>query len=318
MSRMKRRTFTKNLAALAPAVLSGCSDGHSSSPEAGDGLAQPSDGDGMPQPSDSESVATEQVALGDSGLVVPRLAMGTGTHGWERASDQTRLGQDAFVRLMRHGIDRGARFLDTADLYGSHPLAKLVIEEVPRDSIIVATKIWWQDTGGPPPAVTARPEVERFLGELGTDYLDIVLIHSLLEDTWQTDLGRMRDDLSALKAEGVVRAVGCSCHTHATLRQAALDPWVDVIFARVNPAGIRMDEDASVDQVNETLQLARANGKGVVGMKIYGEGGYSQDDQRLESLGSAFANDLVDAITVGHTSEAQFDDTVANLQRVLA
>ena len=128
----------------------------------------------------------------------------------------------------------------------------------------------------------------------------------------------MRDELSELKQQGVVRAVGCSCHTHATLRQAAEDPWVDVIFARVNPAGVRMDPDASVDQVNETLKLARANGKGVVGMKIYGEGGYAGDDQRLGSLRSAFENGLVDAITVGHMSDTQFDDTIANLESVLA
>jgi 1-deoxyxylulose-5-phosphate synthase len=127
----------------------------------------------------------------------------------------------------------------------------------------------------------------------------------------------MRDELSELKSQGIVRAVGCSCHTHATLRQAAEDPWVDVIFARVNPGGVRMDPDASVEGVNETLRLARANGKGVVGMKIYGEGGYASDAQRLESLTSVFANELADAITIGHMSEAQFDNTISNMELVL-
>lgn len=320
MSKMKRRTFTKNLAALGPAVLAGCSsDGASDSPTDGDGVSSTgaSGATGGGSSTGGESVATERVPLGESGLMVPRLAMGTGTHGWQRASDQTRLGQETFVRLMRHGIERGASFLDMADLYGSHTFASSVLAEVPRDQLTLASKIWWQDTGGLPPARTARPEVERFLAELGTDHLDIVLIHSLLEDTWQTDLAQMRDELSQLKDQGIVRAIGCSCHTHATLRQAAEDPWVDVIFARVNPGGVRMDEDASIDQVTETLRLARANGKGVVGMKIYGEGGYSSDEQRIESLTSVFENGLADAITVGHTSEAQFDDTVANLERVL-
>ena len=199
----------------------------------------------------------------------------------------------------------------------AHPLARLVLEQVPRDQLTVGTKIWWRPDGGLPPARTARPEVERFLGELGTDYLDIVLIHSLLDDTWQTDLARMRDELSELKQQGIVRAIGCSCHTHAALRQAAEDPWVDVIFARVNPGGVRMDQDASIEQVQETLRLARSNGKGVVGMKIYGDGGYAADDQRLQSLRSAFENELVDAITIGHMSEAQFDDTIANMEAVL-
>ena len=239
---MKRRTFNKNLAVLAPAVLVGCSGGSESKPKSAGG----------------PTFATEPVLLGESGLTVPRLAMGTGSHGWQRASDQTRLGEDEFVRLMRHGFERGATFLDVADLYGSHAFARSALAEVQRDRVTVATKIWWRDEGGLPPTDTARPEVERFLSELGTDYLDIVLIHSLLDDTWQTDLGRMRDELSELKDQGIVRAVGCSCHTHATLRQAAEDPWVDVIFARVNPGGVRMDPDASVEQVNETLRLARA------------------------------------------------------------
>jgi 1-deoxyxylulose-5-phosphate synthase len=302
VSKMKRRTFNKNLAAIGPAMLAGCSGGDESKPESITG----------------PTTATEPVMLGDSGLAVPRLAMGTGTHGWQSSSDQTRLGQDKFVRLMRHGFERGATFLDVADLYGSHPFARAALGEVQRDRITVATKIWWRDEGGLPATDTARPEVERFLSELGTDYLDIVLIHSLLDDTWQTDLGRMRDELSELKDQGIVRAVGCSCHTHATLALAAEDPWVDVIFARVNPGGVRMDPDASIDQVNETLKLARANGKGVVGMKIYGEGGYSGDEQRLASLTSVFSNGLADAITVGHMSEAQFDNTIANMESVLA
>jgi predicted aldo/keto reductase-like oxidoreductase len=259
-----------------------------------------------------------KVPLGNSGLMVPMLAMGTGTAGWEGTSDQTQLGEEKFMSLMQHGFDRGASFLDLADLYGSHPLARLVLEQVPRDSVTVASKIWWREDGGLPPAREGRSEVERFLGELGTDYLDIVLIHSLLQESWMTDLAQMRDELSELKEEGIVRAVGCSCHTFATLRQAAEDPWVDVIFARVNPAGIRMDPDGTIDDINATLKLARANGKGVVGMKIYGDGGYAEETQRVESLRSAFQNGLVDAVTIGHLTEAQFDDTVAKLTAALS
>ncbi len=332
MSKMKRRTFNTNLGLLGSALIAGCSDEESSSTTpsgsatagglpastapATPGATAPAS-PSSPAPPSSPVPATGTVPMGSSGLEIPRLAMGTGTAGWEGTSSQTELGPDAFVRLMRHGIDQGASFLDTADLYGSHPLARLVLQEVPRDSLTVASKIWWRDDGGLQPARTARPEVERFLTELGTDYLDIVLIHSLLNDTWQTDLAQMRDELSELKQQGVVRAVGCSCHTYATLRQAAEDPWVDVIFARVNPAGIRMDQDGSIDEITAALRLARTNGKGVVGMKIYGDGGYASPEQRLESLHFAFDNEFVDAITIGHMSEAQFDDTLANMQLVL-
>jgi len=56
------------------------------------------------------SNATALVSLGRSGLQVPRLALGTGTTGWARESDQTRLGQREFVRLLRHGVEPQMRW----------------------------------------------------------------------------------------------------------------------------------------------------------------------------------------------------------------
>ncbi len=332
--KMKRRTFNA-LGTLGPALIAGCSGEENPSPTepsaqptsaAPPGPASAPAAPPAASPADPTAAAPAQpatsplgpVPLGNTGLTVPRLAMGTGTAGWEGTSSQTELGPEGFVRLMRHGIDQGARFLDMADLYGSHPLGRLVLEQVPRDTLTVASKIWWREDGGLYPARTARPEVERFLSELGTDYLDIVLIHSLLNDGWQTELSQMRDELSELKQQGLVRAVGCSCHSYAALLQAAQDPWVDVIFARVNPAGIRMDPDGAINQVTEALRLARNNGKGVVGMKIYGDGGYAEDAQRIESLRYAFDNGFVDSITVGHMSEAEFDDTYANLSAIFS
>ena len=72
------------------------------------------------------STATATVSLGRSGLRVPRLALGTGTTGWARESDQTQLGRREFVRLLRHGVERGASFIDTADLYGAHEFGHTV------------------------------------------------------------------------------------------------------------------------------------------------------------------------------------------------
>ncbi|HVZ36267.1 MAG TPA: aldo/keto reductase, partial [Polyangiaceae bacterium] len=175
------------------------------------------------------------------------------------------------------------------------------------------------------PTETARPEVERFLKELGTDYLDAVLVHCVTEPDWPRQQARMRDELSELKARGVVRAVGCSCHSLAALKVAAEDPWVELIFARINPGYKRMDPDGTVEQVAEALRRARANGKGVVGMKIYGSGQWRSAEQRRQSLelalrgGPAGSNQgpLVDAITIGHVSTEQIDDTLANMEQVL-
>jgi 1-deoxyxylulose-5-phosphate synthase len=268
-------------------------------------------------PVPAAALATARVALGRSGLSVPRLAMGTGSNGWARASDQTRLGEREFVKLMRHGAERGAEFIDAADLYGSHPYVKSSLRELDRDHITLLTKIWFSDAPNMTRTETAEPEVERFRRELGVDQLDVVLVHCVTDPRWPEQQARMRDELSALKARGVVRAVGCSCHSHAALRVAAEDPWVDVIFARINPGHRSMDSDATVADVARTLRLARANGKGVVGMKIYGAGHWASPEQRRASLEQALLGGLVDAMTIGHTSAAQLDDTLANVEAIL-
>ncbi|MEO8181136.1 MAG: aldo/keto reductase [Deltaproteobacteria bacterium] len=264
------------------------------------------------------SNATASVPLGRSGLQVPRLALGTGTTGWARESEQTQLGQREFVRLLRHGVERGARFIDTADLYGAHAYVKATLSELPREQITLLSKIWFSAAPQMEPTETAKPEVARFLKELGTDYLDVVLVHCVTDAAWPRLQARMRDELSELKAQGIVRAVGCSCHSYAALRVAAEDPWVDVIFARINPGHKRMDPDGTVEQVAQTLRRARANGKGVVGMKIYGSGQWQSAEQRRESLELALHGGLVDALTIGHLSSAQIDDTLANMESVLA
>jgi aryl-alcohol dehydrogenase-like predicted oxidoreductase len=243
--------------------------------------------------------------------------MGTGSNGWARQSDQTRLGEREFVKLMRYGHERGASFIDAADLYGSHPFVKASWRELERDSVVLLTKIWFSEAPRMTPTSTARPEVERFRRELGVDQLDIVLIHCVTDPAWPSLQARMRDELTDLKAAGIVRAVGCSCHSHAALRVAAEDPWVDIIFARINPAHKRMDSDATVEQVAATLKLARANGKGVVGMKIYGAGDLRNPEERLKSLEYALHGGLVDAMTIGHTSAEQLNDTIANIETIL-
>lgn len=268
--------------------------------------------------------ATEQVPLGrpgsgGSGLTVSRLALGTGSTGWARESEQTQLGQREFVRMLRHGVARGATFIDTADLYGAHAYVKAALAELRREDVTLLSKIWFS-AGAPKmdATETARPEVERFLKELGTDYLDAVLVHCVTDPRWPTLQARMRDELSELKQRGVVRAVGCSCHTLAALRVAAQDPWVEVLFARINPGHQRMDPDGTVEQVAEALRLARANGKGVVGMKIYGAGHWSTPEQRRQSLQLALTTGVTDAITIGHVSCSQIDDTIDNMNAVLA
>lgn len=259
--------------------------------------------------------STDMLPVGKTGVMVSRIAMGTGSNGYNRVSDQTRLGMAGFSKLARHAYERGVRFFDLADLYGSHPYFKNALKEIPRDPIAILTKIWFQGGGAMPKTDTVLPHIERFKQEIGVDVLDIVLLHGVQDARWPEQVKRLRDELSRLKEKKTVRAVGCSCHSLDALRTAADDPWVDVIFARINVKQKKMD--GAPGDVASVLKKARANGKFVVGMKIFGCGDLTGDENRDASLRYVLGNGLVDAMTIGFTQPEQIDDTMERATKIL-
>src|SRR5213596_1319384 len=208
--------------------------------------------------------ASDTVTLGSTGIKTSRLAMGTGTVGSGHHSNQTALGIKGLSDLLLNGYDNGLRFFDSADAYGSHPHVAEALKHIPRDKVTVLTKSWSRD-----PA-EMRADLDRFRKELGTDYLDIVLMHCLTEGDWTERYKGVMDVLSEAKQKGVIRAHGCSCHSIEALRAAAASPWVEVDLARVNPIGSHMD--ANPTTVISVLKQMKASGKAVVGMKILGQG----------------------------------------------
>ena len=262
--------------------------------------------------------ASDLVPLGRTGLRVSRLALGTGYNGYARSSAQTRLGEGACVDLLRHGYDAGVRFLDMADLYGSHDYVKRSLAGRDRDQFCLLSKIWTREEEWNQPSGGALREVDRFRKELNTDVLDVCLIHCTTDSKWPDKFERVRDELSELKQKQVVRAVGTSCHDFGALKVAAEHPWVDVIFARINHMGGRKySMDGSAEEVAAVLKQARARGKAVVGMKIFGAGKLVEPDQKDASLKFVFENNLVDAVTIGMVSTGEVDDTIRRMDRVL-
>jgi len=259
---------------------------------------------------------TDLVPLGQTGIKVSRLAQGTGFNGWARQSDHTRLGKDAFSKLLKHSISSGIKFIDMADLYGTHPFVKEVIKDLPRKDLVLLTKIWVRKENWVTPSGGAIEEINRFRSELGVDTIDICLIHCVTDDKWPDTYKRVRDELSELKAKGTIRAVGVSCHDLGALKVAATHSWTDVIFARINyKGGQDYSMDGSAEEVAEVLKIARKNGKAVVGMKIFGAGKLVKPEEKDESLKFVFSNGLVDAITVGMLSPQQVDDTLERMSK---
>lgn len=247
--------------------------------------------------------ATDTVTLGQTGIKTSRLAMGTGTVGSGHHSNQTALGIDGLSRLLQNGYDNGLRFFDAADSYGSHPHVAEALKHVDRTKVTLLTKSWARS------ASEMNADLERFRRELGTDHLDIVLMHCVTEGDWTTRYRGAMDALSEAKQKGIIRAHGCSCHTIEALRAAAKSPWVEVDLARVNPIGSHME--AEPDVVVSVLREMRVAGKGVVGMKILGQGDLR--NRQNEALTYALGLGVLDAFTIGAESVNEQNDLMKRI-----
>jgi 1-deoxyxylulose-5-phosphate synthase len=247
--------------------------------------------------------AADTVTLGNTGIQTSRLAMGTGTVGSGYHSHQTALGIKGLSDLLLNGYDHGLRFFDAADSYGSHPHVAEALKHVPRDKVTVLTKTWARD------AASARADLDRFRRELGTDYLDICLMHCLTEADWTTRYRGVMDVFSEAKQKGIIRAHGCSCHSIEALRAAAKSPWVEVDFARINPIESHMDADPQT--VVAVLREMKAAGKAVVGMKILGQGDLAT--RQDEAIKYALSLGILDAFTIGAESKAEQEDLIRRI-----
>lgn len=258
------------------------------------------------------SVTVDKVKLGKTGLAVSRIAMGTGTVGYNKGSNQTRQGMDAFVKMAHHAYERGIRFFDMADGYGSHPFVGEAIKTLPREKLTLLSKVWTHEDGSEN-NLPVDKTLDRFRQEIGTDYIDILLMHCLSQGNWDKTRTHYMDGLAKAKQDGIIKAVGVSCHNIDALRLAASHPWIDVIMARINPFGTKMD--GTPDEIKAILAEAQSNGKGVIAMKIFGEGEHVRDDEREESIRFALTQGNISCMTLGMESETQIDDAVERVMR---
>ncbi len=245
--------------------------------------------------------AQDTVVLGKTGIRTSRLAMGTGTIGSGGSSNQTRAG--GLTRLLRTGYDRGLIFFDTADSYGSHPEVAEAVSQLPRDKVVIMTKCDNRD----PKA--AKADIDRYRRELKTDYIDILLMHCMTESDWTERYRGVMDVFEEAKEKKIIRAHGCSCHTIGALRAAAKSPWVDVDLVRLNPVGAHMDADPQT--VIGVIKEMRAQGKGIIGMKILGQG--AMRTRQDEAIRFALGSGVLDAFTIGAESDGEQADLIKRI-----
>lgn len=246
-----------------------------------------------------KKLASDRVKLGPIKVEMSRLAMGTGTNGGGGSSNQTKkMGVQGISDLFRAGHDQGITFWDTADQYGSHPHVRQALTGVPRDKVTILSKTHASTEA------EMKADLDRFRKELNTDYIDILLLHCMLDGNWPEKKKGAMNVISEAREKGIVKTHGTSCHTLEALKTAAKTDWVQVDLARINPAGVAMD--ASPDIVLPVLRDMKAQGKGIIGMKILGAG--KLRNRADECLQYALSLDCVDVFTIGAESRAELED----------
>jgi len=266
----------------------------------------------------SPPTAVDQVALGRTGIKLSRLGMGTGSKG---GSIQRALGPEEFSRLIRYGYDQGITYIDTAQNYGTHEMVHDAIKGLPREKLFIQTKM---------PGTPEKPleVLDRYRTELGIDYIDSVLTHCAVTPDWEEQRKRILDALQEAKEKRIIRAHGVSCHSLPALKKAAQLDWVDVNLVRVNPQGAHMDTPAEkwnarsnashVAPVLEQVEKMHKNGHGVIGMKIIGNGDFTNAEDREKSIRFAMQPGRVSAVVIGFKSPAEIDEAIMRMNRALA
>lgn len=279
------------------------------------------------------SIANKQpkVKLPGCNIEMSQLGFGTGTIGfltkqarWVKNNPKRkRMMEDSeAINLFYRCYERGINFFDLADGYGTHGFCKEALKNIPRENVALMTKFWW---AGQSPSnnrnewlssiaklpiserkIFVRSHIDRFLKELDTDYIDMLLLHLIFDSEWEDAMKPYMEVLSEYKDKGVIKTLGVSCHDYGAMETAVKCDWVDVLLARINPKGVRCD--GSAKEVLKVLRTGKKNGKFIIGMKIYGDGQLS--DERENCMKFAQECGVLDSMTIGINNLQQIDDNL--------
>ncbi len=267
----------------------------------------------------AKRTAVDQVTLGKTGLKLSRLGMGTGSGN---GGTQTALGREGFNSLVKYAYDQGITYFDCAQNYETFGWIGGAIKGLPREKLFIQSKIWGQNNG-----VLAAIDHHRKV--LNTDYVDSMLIHCRVHHDWTDQWKVMMDAYDEAKSKGWIRSKGVSCHSLPALRAAKESPWTEVHLVRINPQGCRMDGPEEevwvaddygheVSLVLKEIEAIRAKGRGIIGMKIIGNGTFVDAADREKSIRFAMSLPALDAVVIGFKSRAEIDEAIQRMNRALA
>lgn len=152
----------------------------------------------------------EYKKLGNTNIKVSPLAVGCMSFGKHTATNQWSLDYQHTEEVVQRALDMGLNFFDTANVYAEGTseeyLGKALREnKIPRDKVVIASKVYFNP--GRLSSKAIHREIEGTLKRLGTDYLDLYIIHRF---DYDTPISETMEALNDLVKAGKVRAIGSS------------------------------------------------------------------------------------------------------------
>ena len=214
--------------------------------------------------------------------------------------------------IIRHALNNGINFLDTAQYYRTYPYIREALADGAYDDVVICSKSLAPDYAGMMSAVLeAREALER-------ESIDIFLMHEVRSGQLLARGGALQALIDARK-RGLVRAIGLSTHHVDVVEAAAAMETVDVVFPLINYAGLgirRGDAFASADEMLVAIGKCHDAGKGVFSMKAFGGGALTAHYQ--EALDYVFRQPTIDSVMVGFGTIADVDDILSYLDGTMA
>jgi len=226
----------------------------------------------------------KKLTLGKTGLTVSRYCIGTDYKG------------DVYPRkgglLLKKAYELGINFWDSADNYGTHCHLKQALKYVPREKIVISTKI------SSTTRKQAIKDLQKCLEEINTDYIDIILLHGIDSVSEFKNLSTALNYLHEAKQQGLVKAVGLSTHSIEMAKHLLTEPKIEVVLTTVNIKGSNV-QDGTQPQMNAQLEKLYKAGKGIIAMKVLGGGSRTTFENPKKAIKYVVDLPLIHSICVG-------------------
>jgi predicted aldo/keto reductase-like oxidoreductase len=265
----------------------------------------------------AKRTATDQVTLGKTGLKLSRLGFGTGSNNGQALKA---LGKDNFTKLIHYAYDHGITFFDCAADYLTFDLLGDAIKGLPREKLFIQSKIHKPNRDD----VDFLQAIDKQRSTYQTDYMDSMLIHQITPDT--DSFKRLMDGINEAKEKKWLKAKGASVHTLPALSAAVKSEFPEAHLVRINPQGAFMDgqrdgwgrRGTDINPVLAEIKTMREKGRGVIGMKIFANGSFTDPADREKSVLFAMSQSDIDAVVIGFKSTGEIDDAIKLINTALA